>query len=51
MLDTTKFLEIYDYDTPTESLRLFEGMISSFGLSGWECDYGSSLFDDLSVSL
>ena len=49
--DTTLFLEIYDYDTPTESLSLFDGMISSFGLSGWERDYGSSLFDNLSVPL
>ena len=49
--DTMKFLEIYNYDTSTESLSLFDGMISSFGLSGWECDYGSSLFDNLSVSL
>ena len=48
--DTTLFLEIYDYDTPTESLGLLDGMISSFGLSGWEGDYGSSLFDNLSVS-
>ena len=49
--DTMKFLEIYNYDTSTESLSLFDGMISSFGLSGWEGDYGSSLFDNLSVSL
>lgn len=49
--DTTKFLEVYDYDTPTESLRLFDGMISSFGLCGRERDYSSSLFDNLSISL
>ena len=49
--DTMKFLEIYNYDTSTESLSLFDGMISSFGLSGWERDYGSSLFDNLSVPL
>ena len=34
-----------------ETMRLLDGMISPFGLSGWKRDYSSSLFDNLSVSL
>ena len=38
--DTTKNLEIYDYNTTTESLGFFDGMISSLGLSGRKRDNG-----------
>ena len=34
-----------------ETMRLLDGMECPLGLCGWECDYSSSLFDNLSVSL